>query len=172
MLYELTKFHCLNVFTSRDIGQYVYCNYLLTRLWCHKFWNFTYFFNQAVFRHDQKSKIKIWKGETKNIFLIFKRLSVAKNCLRLESTPLKDLRNFILRIISVVIKHGSIQACIFYLFFWKTSFLSFCAFCIFCLFYVKFDVIFKNLCNICIIIVYIVGVRYSVFLFSLIRSNL
>ena len=103
MLYELTKFHCLNVFTSRDIGQYVYCNYLLTRLWCHKFWNFTYLFNQAVFRHDQKSKIKIWKGETKNIFLIFKRLSVAKNCLRLESTPLKDLRNFILRIISVVI---------------------------------------------------------------------
>ena len=24
--YELTKFHCLFTFTSRDIGQYVYCN--------------------------------------------------------------------------------------------------------------------------------------------------
>ena len=30
--YILTTFHCLIVFTSRDIGQYVYCNCLLTSL--------------------------------------------------------------------------------------------------------------------------------------------
>ena len=32
----------------------------------------------------------------------------------------------------------------------------------------EFDVIFMNVCDICIIIIYIVGVRYSVFLSSLI----
>ena len=36
---QLTKFHCLVAFTSWDIGQYVYCTSLLTRLPCHKFWN-------------------------------------------------------------------------------------------------------------------------------------
>ena len=35
MFYYLTKFHCLAAFTSWDIGQYVYCNCLLTRLWFH-----------------------------------------------------------------------------------------------------------------------------------------
>ena len=39
ILYWLTKFHCLLAFTSCDIGQYVYCNYLLPSLWHHKFWN-------------------------------------------------------------------------------------------------------------------------------------
>ena len=36
----------------------------------------------------------------------------------------------------------------------------------------EFDVIFINYCNICIIIIDITGVRYSVFLFSLMTSNL
>ena len=35
----LTKFYCLVAFASWDIGQYVYCICLLTRLWRHKFWN-------------------------------------------------------------------------------------------------------------------------------------
>ena len=35
----------------------------------------------------------------------------------------------------------------------------------------KFGVIFINFCNICIIIVYIVGLKYSVFLFSFIISH-
>ena len=39
IFHYLTKLHCLVVFTSWDIGQYVYCNCLLTRLWRHKFWN-------------------------------------------------------------------------------------------------------------------------------------
>ena len=30
--YQLIKFHCLIAFTSRDIGQYVYYNCLLTSL--------------------------------------------------------------------------------------------------------------------------------------------
>ena len=37
--YYLTKFHCVVVFTSWDIGQYAYCNCLLTSFWRHKFWN-------------------------------------------------------------------------------------------------------------------------------------
>ena len=39
VFYYLTKFHCLFTFTSWDIGQYGYCNCLLTRLWRQKFWN-------------------------------------------------------------------------------------------------------------------------------------
>ena len=39
IFYYLTKFHCLVAFTSWDIGQYGYCNGLLTRLCRHKFWN-------------------------------------------------------------------------------------------------------------------------------------
>ena len=36
ILCYLTKFQYLVVFTSWDIGQYVYCNCLLTRLWRQK----------------------------------------------------------------------------------------------------------------------------------------
>ena len=39
IFYYLTKFKCLVVFTSWDIGQYVYRNCLLTSLWRHKFRN-------------------------------------------------------------------------------------------------------------------------------------
>ena len=39
IFYYLTKFQCLVAFTSWDIGQYVYCNRLLTRLPLQKFWN-------------------------------------------------------------------------------------------------------------------------------------
>ena len=39
IFYYLTKFHCLVVFISWDIGQYLYCTCLLTRLCRHKFWN-------------------------------------------------------------------------------------------------------------------------------------
>ena len=39
IFYYVTRFHCLVASTSWDIGQYVYCNCLFTRLWCHKFWN-------------------------------------------------------------------------------------------------------------------------------------
>ena len=39
IFYHLTRFHCLIAFSSWDIGQYVYWNYLLLSLWRHKFWN-------------------------------------------------------------------------------------------------------------------------------------
>ena len=35
----LEKFQCLFTFASWDIGQYVCCNSLLTRLWRNKFWD-------------------------------------------------------------------------------------------------------------------------------------
>ena len=47
--YYLTKFNFLVVYTLWDIGQYVYCNCLLTRMWRHKFWNQRYLSNEAVF---------------------------------------------------------------------------------------------------------------------------
>ena len=36
---QLTKVHCLVVFTSWDIGQHVCCSYLLSSLWHLKVWN-------------------------------------------------------------------------------------------------------------------------------------
>ena len=49
------------------IKQYVYCNYLLTRLWCHKFWSKPDLSNKAVF--------STWsKFEDKNLnILVMKR---------------------------------------------------------------------------------------------------
>ena len=67
----------------------------------------TLFSNQAVFLNDQKVKTKIWiSWEEKELlrlskeifFIIFKGLSVAKNCLRPNSAPLIQIalcrRNF------------------------------------------------------------------------------
>ena len=34
---QVTKFHCVIVFTSVGIGQYIHCNCLLTKLWRQKF---------------------------------------------------------------------------------------------------------------------------------------
>ena len=42
IFYYLTKFQCLVAFNLWDIGQYVYCNCLLTMLWRQKFWNWPY----------------------------------------------------------------------------------------------------------------------------------
>ena len=63
-LYCRAKFLCLVVFISWDIGQYVYCTCLLTRLWRHEFLKLTLLFdsylsNQTVFLHKQKVKTKI-----------------------------------------------------------------------------------------------------------------
>ena len=47
------------------------------------------------------------------------------------------------------VQYGFIQVCIFYLFFWKTSFLSFCAFCVFCLSWIRpnLNQLLHHLCN-------------------------
>ena len=69
------------------------------------------------------------------------------------------------------IQNGFIRVCIFYLFFWRTVFFSFKVFFLFsaCS---EFNIIFMNFGNICIIIIYIIGVKYPVFLFSLITFQL
>ena len=54
-----TKFRCLIASTFWDIGQYMYCNYLFPRLWRHRFWNWPYLSNQAVFLPDQKVQTKM-----------------------------------------------------------------------------------------------------------------
>ena len=52
--------HCLVAFTSWDIGQYVYCNCLLTRLWRHIFLNWPYLSNKAIFLHDIHKTFRIF----------------------------------------------------------------------------------------------------------------
>ena len=59
MIFEENYFCCyillndqisfLVAFTSWDIGKYAHCNCLITRLWRHKFWNWPYLSNQAIF---------------------------------------------------------------------------------------------------------------------------
>ena len=51
MLYSINWSNII-VFTSWDIEQYVYCNFLFPRLWNLRL------SNQTVFLHDQKSKTK------------------------------------------------------------------------------------------------------------------
>ena len=58
IFHQLTKFHCSVAFTSWDIGQNAYCNFLLTRLWRHEFWKYHYLSNLAVFSTYRKVKIK------------------------------------------------------------------------------------------------------------------
>ena len=71
------------------------------------------------------------------------------------------------------IQNRFIQVCIFYLFFWRTSFFCLSKFFVFLFFACsEFDIIFMHFGNICIVIIYIIGVKYSVFLFSLITFQL
>ena len=79
------------------IGQHVYYNCLLTRLWRQKLWNEPHLSNQAVFLRDRKAKTKISISITrkelsrwnkKHFISFFKGFSVAKNCLRSENAPL------------------------------------------------------------------------------------
>ena len=58
IFYYLTKSHCLVVFTSWDIGQFVYYGYLLTSLWRQKFCIWPYLSNQAVFSKRPRSQDK------------------------------------------------------------------------------------------------------------------
>ena len=89
MFYYLTNFYCLVAFTLWDLGQYVYCNCLLTRLWCQKLWNDLYFSNQVNFltwpkyqdknlrqkvKYHEKEKILRWNK--KNISSVFRGLSL------------------------------------------------------------------------------------------------
>ena len=77
----------------------MYYNCLLTRLWRHKIWQ-PDLSNQTVLLHEKndENSRQIFKyleneksfwGEIKLFFIIFKGLSVAKNCLRPGNAPLK-----------------------------------------------------------------------------------
>ena len=58
IFYQLIKFHCLVDSTLWDIGPYVYCNCLLTRLWRHKLkltWSFQ---SNHFFYRNKKSAQK------------------------------------------------------------------------------------------------------------------
>ena len=55
---QLTKFHCLVVFTSWDIGQCVYCNCLLNRLWRLSFKINLISLIKPFFQHDKKIMTK------------------------------------------------------------------------------------------------------------------
>ena len=88
-------------------------------------------------------------------------------------TYLKELQNCILHTILVWLLFYSMQVYtslhflpfFFVFFFRKLAFFVFLHFFVFSV-CSKFDVIFINFCNICIIIIYIAGARYSVFLSS------
>ena len=64
----MTKFHCLIAFASQNIGQYVYYNFLLTRLWCHKIWNMSGIRQKGEFQKGGNKNAKQAKfSEKKNI---------------------------------------------------------------------------------------------------------
>ena len=84
MYYTFTKFHCLVAFTLWDIGQYLYCNCLLTRLHVMNFEINLTFLIKPFFLHDQKVMIKLdylqqkelLRWNKKHFFIIFKGLSM------------------------------------------------------------------------------------------------
>ena len=55
-LYQWTKFHCLIAFTSWEITQCVYCNFLIPSWWSHKFWNWSIRFLTQPKKSAQKLK--------------------------------------------------------------------------------------------------------------------
>ena len=92
--YYLTKFHCLIGSTSPDIGQYMDYNYLLTRMWRHKIWNYPYLFNQAVSIHDEKlifwerKQLLKWNKKNFSSFLKGFHFPTIVYCLKPDSAPL------------------------------------------------------------------------------------
>ena len=58
IFYQLKKFDRLVAFTTWDIEQCMDCNWLLTMLRRHKFWNKAYIYNKAVFSTRPKSQDK------------------------------------------------------------------------------------------------------------------
>ena len=93
--------HILFLFGLR---QYVHCDCLFPMLWSHQFWNNLYYLIKLLLYMTKKSKQKfkyleneksIW-SEKKSIFKksVFSELSVAKNCFRPESAPLRELQNY------------------------------------------------------------------------------
>ena len=49
------------------------CNYLLSSLWRHKFWNYPDLFYQAVFLHNQKDRTKMWISQERKKLLTWNK---------------------------------------------------------------------------------------------------
>ena len=93
IFYQLTKFHCLIVFTSSDIGQYMYIpivcypgceviNMKLTlSLWSTRVYTWPKSQDKSLNILRTKITFKV-KCEIKGTFFTFKGLLVAKSCVR------------------------------------------------------------------------------------------
>ena len=95
----LTKFHCLIPFTSWDIEQYVHYNYLFPQFMTSCILKLTLAFLSSHFptwpkKSGQTFKYLRTKSEIKNIFIIFKGLSIGRNFLRSKCEPL-TLKTFL-----------------------------------------------------------------------------
>ena len=93
------QLNCFNIFSILIFNkvQYVCCNRLLTRLWSLNFEINVIFLIKPFFiwKKSQDRNLNILRTKRalevkqKPFFIIFKELSVAKNCLRSERIPLK-----------------------------------------------------------------------------------
>ena len=78
IFYYLTKCHCLVAFTTWGIGQYVYCNYLVTFLWRHKFWKYPYLLIKSFFLYiinnspGNVNSDRAWNSAISPTFLVWK----------------------------------------------------------------------------------------------------
>ena len=90
--YQLAKFSCLIAFTCGDIGQYVCYTCDLIKFEINliflikSFWYITKTSRQNLKNLENKKLLRWSKNQ---FFIIFKGLSVAKNCLRPESVSLR-----------------------------------------------------------------------------------
>ena len=75
IFYYLTRFGFLVIFTSWDIGQYVYCNCFLNRLWHHNHPVFFYMTKVSRQKFNYVGNEKSFQGEIK-FFIISKWLSL------------------------------------------------------------------------------------------------
>ena len=120
LLYSITCHNFIICFPL-DIGKYVHCNCLLTRLRHHQFWNWSYLFNQAGFftwskGQDKQLKILRTKMKQKAYSIIFERFSlkqIKEYFLEGHSATLKQfsMRNFPLIISSISLQ---ITACLLF----------------------------------------------------------
>ena len=78
------------------LRQYVFCNYLLSSRWSHKFWIKLSLLLKPVFYKTKKSRQKFKRAfimKWKAFFIIFKGLSITRNCLRPDSGSLNQRRS-------------------------------------------------------------------------------
>ena len=104
IFYKLRKLHGLVVFAAWDIWQHMHCNYLFVNLWHHRFLSISF----LTWPKKSRQKVNIlrternFKVKQKAFFIIFKRLSVVINLLKLESRSLRWFYKVYLYVVSKV----------------------------------------------------------------------